>query len=596
MSKINEKLKIWQAEKPGVPWFSFEYFPPKTDLGVQNLYERFDRMAPLDPMWIDVTWGAGGSTADKTLEICIEALKHRGLNVMMHLTCTNMPKEELKKALETCKENGIRNILALRGDPPGHLEKGDQSEGFKQCEGGFAYATDLVKYIRAEFGDYFCIAVAGYPEGHLEAVSFDDDMKHLKEKVDAGADLIVTQLFYDNKTFLDYVDLCKKMGITIPILPGIMPIQSYAGFNKMTSLCKTKVPPHIPEMLDAVKDDAEKVKDAGVQICIDQCKELMAKGTPGLHFYTLNLESSVMRIVQGLGLVPDWTATRSLPWKQSADQTRKAEDVRPIFWANRPGSYVRRTATWDDYPNGRFGDRASPAYGDFNFVSFSKDTDSKAPEKLRQMWGECPTKAADIEKVFAGFIKNDVKKLPWCSDCPAKETNWISKQLIKMNSLGLLTINSQPRVNASLSTDPYVGWGPSGGFVYQKAYCEFFCTKELLDKIIAEMGTKSTYSYMAVNKKGEKIGNVKDDSVNAVTWGVFPAREVMQPTVVDVKSFMAWKDEAFHLWNEWSSAYSEGSESRKLIDSISDSYFLVNIVDDNFVSGDLLNNLIDWIS
>merc|ERR1719327_2015560 len=547
-------------------------------------------------MWIDVTWGAGGSTADKTLEICINALKYHGLNVMMHLTCTNMPKEKLKEALDTCKENGICNILALRGDPPGHLEKGSDSEGFKVCEGGFAYATDLVKYIRAEFGDYFCIAVAGYPEGHLEATSFDDDMKHLKEKVDAGADLIVTQLFYDNASFLEYVDKCKKMGVTIPILPGIMPIQSYAGFNKMTTLCKTKVPPSIPEMLDAVKDDEEKVKDVGVQIGIEQCKDLIAKGTPGLHFYTLNLESSVMRIVQGLGLVPDYTATRSLPWKQSEDRTRKAEDVRPIFWANRPGSYVRRTATWDDYPNGRFGDRASPAYGEFNFVSASMGTDAKAPEKLRQMWGDCPKTAADVNGVFAGFIKNDVKKLPWCSEAPAKETNFIAKQLIKMNSLGLLTINSQPRVNASLSTDPYVGWGPAGGFVYQKAYTEFFCSKELLDKIVAALKYNKECSYMAVNKQGTKIGNVKEDSINAVTWGVFPAREVMQPTVVDVKSFMAWKDEAFSLWGEWASIYAEVSESRKLIESISDTYYLVNMVDDNFVSGDLLNDLIAWVS
>eukprot|EP00746_Dinoflagellata_sp_MGD_P159975 gnl/MRDRNA2_/MRDRNA2_86794_c0_seq10.p1 gnl/MRDRNA2_/MRDRNA2_86794_c0~~gnl/MRDRNA2_/MRDRNA2_86794_c0_seq10.p1 ORF type:complete len:597 (+),score=132.07 gnl/MRDRNA2_/MRDRNA2_86794_c0_seq10:90-1880(+) len=596
MSKVSDKIKIWQAEKPGVPWFSFEYFPPKTDLGVQNLYERFDRMAPLDPMWIDVTWGAGGSTADKTLEICINALKYHGLNVMMHLTCTNMPKEKLKEALDTCKENGICNILALRGDPPGHLEAGAKSEGFKQCEGGFAYATDLVKYIRSEYGDYFCIAVAGYPEGHLEATSFDDDMKHLKEKVDAGADLIVTQLFYDNDSFLAYVDKCKAMGITIPILPGIMPIQSYAGFNKMTTLCKTKVPDWIPARLEAVKDDEEKVKAAGVQIAIEQCQDLMKHGTPGLHFYTLNLESSVMQIVKGLGLTPDWTASRDLPWKQSADKKRKEEDVRPIFWANRPGSYVRRTATWDDFPNGRFGDRASPAYGEGSFVSFAKDPADKAAETRRKMWGECPKATSDVNKVFSSFVKNDVKKLPWCADAPAKETNFIAKQLIKLNDLGLLTVNSQPRVNASLSTDPYVGWGPAGGFIYQKAYLEFFCTKDVLDKIVAGMGKTSTCSYMAVNKKGTKIGNVKGDSVNAVTWGVFPAAEVRQPTVVDVNSFMVWKDEAFSLWGEWSSIYAEGSESRKLIESISDTYYLVNIVDDNFVCGDLLNNLIAWVS
>merc|ERR1719408_222968 len=269
-------------------------------------------------MWVDVTWGAGGSTADKTLEICINALKYHGLDVMMHLTCTNMEKEALHRALTTCKENGICNIPALRGDPPAGVNAGE----WKAVEGGFAYAVDLVKYIREEFGDYFCIAVAGYPEGHLEAESKDSDLRYLKDKVDAGADMIVTQLFYDNPSFLGYVERCRAMGITIPILPGIMPIQSYAGFNKMTILCKTKVPSFIPERLDAVKDDEEKVKDVGVQIGIEQCKELIEKGTPGLHFYTLNLESSVMRIVQGLGLVPDWTSTRQLPWKQSADKSR----------------------------------------------------------------------------------------------------------------------------------------------------------------------------------------------------------------------------------------------------------------------------------
>merc|ERR1712193_43547 len=183
------------------------------------------------------------------------------------------------------------------------------------------------------------------------------------------------------------------------------------------------------------------------------------------------------------------------------------------------------TATWDDFPNGRFGDRASPAHGDFGFVSFSKNPADKAAETRRKMWGECPKEASDVSKVFASFIKNDVKKLPWCSEAPAKETNFIGKQLIKLNELGLLTINSQPRVNASLSTDPYVGWGPAGGFVYQKAYLEFFCSKDLLDKVMAGMGKDKMFSYMAVNKKGQKIGNVKTDSINAVTWGVFPSQE-----------------------------------------------------------------------
>merc|ERR1719262_17788 len=215
-------------------------------------------------MWIDVTWGAGGSTADKTLEICINALKHHGLNVMMHLTCTNMEKEKIREALVTCKEHGIRNILALRGDPPAGVNQGK----WEKVEGGFGYAVDLVKYIREEFGDYFCIGVAGYPEGHLECESLEMDMVRLKEKCDAGADLIVTQLFYDNSEFNGFVKKCRKMGIDIPILPGIMPIQSYGGFNRMTSLCKTKVPADIPARLEQVKDSDEGVKDVGVQIAI----------------------------------------------------------------------------------------------------------------------------------------------------------------------------------------------------------------------------------------------------------------------------------------------------------------------------------------
>merc|ERR1719162_2330698 len=274
-------------------------------------------------MWVDVTWGAGGSTAEKTLEICINALKYHGLDVMMHLTCTNMVKEDLHKALTTCKENGICNILALRGDPPAGVNTGE----FKACEGGFAYAVDLVKYIREEFGDYFCIAVAGYPEGHLEAVSMELDMRYLKEKCEAGADMIVTQLFYDNGEFLKWRDQCVEAGITIPILPGIMPIQSYGGFVRMTSLCKTKLPPSLMEDLEPIKDDDQKVKDYGVQLAVKTCQELVARGTPGLHFYTLNLETSVMRIIKGLGLV-DELATRELPWKQSAEKKRASEDVR----------------------------------------------------------------------------------------------------------------------------------------------------------------------------------------------------------------------------------------------------------------------------
>jgi len=591
MARVDEKIKKFREENPpNTPFFSFEYFPPKTDLGVTNLYERFDRMAALNPLWIDVTWGAGGSTADKTMEICINALKFHGMDVMMHLTCTNMPVEELHKALTTCKENGICNILALRGDPPAGINAGE----WKQIEGGFAHATDLVKYIRKEFGDYFCIGVAGYPEAHLESESKEQDLKHLKEKIDAGGNLIVTQLFYDNDEFASFVKSCRDMGITVPILPGIMPIQSYPGFQKMTTLCKTKVPQKMYDALEPVKDDEQKVKDVGVDLAVDMCKELLAKGVPGLHFYTLNLESSVLRIIEGLKIRAENVAQRKMPWTPSVCKDRKDEAVRPIFWANRPHSYIKRTQVWDDFPNGRFGNRASPAYGDFEdvFSSFSKESAAKVKSERLAMWGT-PKSIDDISSVFVDFLQGKVKKLPWCNEGPSPETNFVLKQMKRMNQLGLLTVNSQPRCNGVLSTDPYVGWGPVNGFVYQKAYCEFFCSPQILGKLIAgfEKQNLKFFGYTAVNQKGEVKSNVKEDSVNAVTWGVFPGQEIIQPTVVDYKSFMTWKDEAFALWNDWIGLYEAGTESKKLLQEVKDTYFLVNIVDNDFVRGDLVNDL-----
>jgi methylenetetrahydrofolate reductase (NADPH) len=588
MAKVTDKIAAWKESNLGKPWFSFEYFPPKTELGCANLYERFDRMSQCNPMWVDVTWGAGGSTADKTLEICINALKYHGLDVMMHLTCTNMEKEALHRALTTCKENGICNILALRGDPPAGVNAGE----WKAVEGGFAYAVDLVKYIREEFGDYFCIAVAGYPEGHLEMESKDADLRYLKEKVDAGADMIVTQLFYDNGEFFAWRDKCVEMGITIPILPGIMPIQSYGGFTRMTSLCKTKLPPTLMEDLEPIKDDDQKVKDFGVQLAVRSCQELVARGTPGLHFYTLNLETSVMRIIKGLGLI-DELETRELPWKQSAEKKRRGEDVRPIFWANRPQSYFRRTATWDEFPNGRFGNAASPAFGDHMFVSYSQESTTKLHAERREMWGT-PTTVREVANVFIGYLRGTVKRLPWCEGLPAQETGLIMKQLLKYNELGLLTINSQPRVNGALSTDPYVGWGPLYGFVYQKAYLEFFCSPETLEKLMRGVETERLHflSYTAVNKAEDVKSNTPDDrSVNAVTWGIFPGKEVVQPTVVDTQSFMAWKDEAFQLWHEWGQIYDKASPSGQLLETIQNTWYLVYVVDNNFVAGDLLTDV-----
>jgi len=261
MTKAIDKMGQWKLSNPGKPWFALEFFPPKTDLGIASLYELFERMALLNPLWINITWAAGGSTSDKTLQICMNALKYHGLDVMMHLTCTNMDKQKVHDALVACKEAGIVNILALRGDPP-------KPAYSKSGEHDFTCALDLVKYIREHFGDTFCIAVAGYPEGHPEAESLDKDMEYLKEKVDAGADLITTQYFYSNAEFFKYTDRVRKAEITVPIIPGVMPIQSYTGFSRMTQSTKMKLPTGLLEELEPIKENDEEVKDHGVMFLL----------------------------------------------------------------------------------------------------------------------------------------------------------------------------------------------------------------------------------------------------------------------------------------------------------------------------------------
>lgn len=482
-SKIGKKqsetliTKINQCIAEGKPFYSFEFFPPKTDAGTNNLFKRMERMSLLEPMFMDITWGAGGSTAKETLGISASAQQFCSSEVMMHLTCTQMTVQQIRKALTQAKDAGIRNILALRGDPlPG-------SEQWEPCADGFSHAVDLVRFIRKEFGSYFGIAVAGYPETHVSAKSPEDDIKYLKEKVDAGADFVVTQLFYDVDIFLEWMAKCRTAGIQCPIIPGIMPIQNFTGFKRMTSFCRTHVPPQILTDLEPMKHDDALVKQYGIELGIRMGRKLLAGGVAGLHFYTLNLERSCTRILEGLGFV-NVKRRGTLPWKQSLVSRRQEEDVRPIFWANRPDSYLDRTGEWDDFPNGRWGSSASPAFGrlaDYHLCSFR--TGSKSERQA--IWGANPQELADVYEVFAGYVEGKVPRLPWCEHALQLETIPIKNSLRRMNLNGFLTINSQPKVNGAPSTDPAVGWGGQGGYVYQKAYLEFFCSPAHLQKVVS---------------------------------------------------------------------------------------------------------------
>ena len=575
--------KITQRIDEQKPFYSFEYFPPATDAGLHNLYARIERMAALEPVFVDITWGAGGSTSEKTLSIAENLQKFFGLDVMMHLTCTNMPVKRLDGVLEKALESGIRNILALRGDPP------RDSSVWERVEGGFTYAHELVSHIRERFGDEFCIAVAGYPEGHLEADDKDACTGFLKHKVDCGADFIITQLFFDVDEYGDFLQRCEKHGITCPIVPGLFPIQTFDRFKKFVQFTGVNVPRNVWDHLEPMRQDDAAVRSYGVDLCIEMCERLIGLGAPGYHFYTLNLQSPVMRILEGLELANGLAADRQLPWRPSTFPTRREEDVRPIFWSNRPKSYLARTMDWDEFPNGRWGDRRSPSFGTLNDYYLLRRGIGleEQDQKLLEAYGE-PGTIEDVFEVFARFCAGELATFPWVDGEIQAETKRISTELVTLNRAGFLTINSQPQVDGAASNDPEVGWGGADGIVYQKAYLELFLSNENLQAFVNQVDDFPSLTYQAIDVEGETRSNLRPDAVSAVTWGIFPGNEIIQPTVVDAETFHIWKAEAFEIWRqEWAALYPDGSTPRRLIEEIHDSYWLLNLVENDYRGGDI---------
>ncbi|KAK1312249.1 putative methylenetetrahydrofolate reductase [Acorus calamus] len=586
--KVVEKIRA--AEVEDRPLFSFEYFPPRTDEGVENLFERMERMVSYGPSFCDITWGAGGSTADLTLDISNRMQNMVCVETMMHLTCTNMPVEKIDHALDTIKANGIQNVLALRGDPPHGQDK------FVQVAGGFACALDLVQHIRAKYGDYFGITVAGYPEAHPDMIQgeegvslegYNNDLTYLKRKVDAGADLIVTQLFYDTDIFLKFVNDCRQIGISCPIVPGIMPINNYKGFVRMTGFCKTKIPDEVKAALEPIKDNEEAVKAYGIHLGTEMCRKILANGIKTLHLYTLNMEKSALAILMNLGLIDESKIPRSLPWRRPTNVFRVKEDVRPIFWANRPKSYISRTLGWDQYPRGRWGDSQNPSYGALSDYQFMRPR--SRDKKLQEEWAVPVNSIEDVQERFMNYCLGKLKSSPWSElDGLQPETKIIDEKLVQINLKGFLTINSQPEVNGEHSDSPSVGWGGPGGYVYQKAYLEFFCSPEKLNALVEKCKALPSLTFIAVNKDGQHVSNIGPNDVNAVTWGVFPGKEIIQPTVVDPASFIVWKDEAFAIWTRgWANLFPEGDPSRALLEQVERNYYLVSLVDNDYIHSDL---------
>ncbi|OWA51199.1 Methylenetetrahydrofolate reductase [Hypsibius exemplaris] len=582
-----DRIKHYMAN--GDKFFSFEFFPPKTPAAAANLLARIERMAAVGPLFVDITWHAAGDpTADKetsSMMIANAALNYVGVETMLHMTCSRLKKDEIVAAICKAKRLGIRNILALRGDIP------VGEDVWSPSRDGLANGCELTRLIREQFGNHFNICVAGYPQGHPDAKNYEDDLKYLKTKVDAGADFIITQLFFKAEHFIKFVKDCRAIGITVPIIPGILPIQSYDSLRAITKLSKLDVPQEILDVVQSVKDNDQAVRNLGIELAADLCRELLESGhAPSLHFYTMNLESSTIGVLKRIGM---WTQEpkRSLPWKTNANYKRHTEDVRPIFWQNRPNSYIQRTMEWDEFPNGRWGNSASPAFGQLKDYHLFYLKSRIAKEELLKMWGDELHSVQDVFDVFFNYISgtpnkggHKVTSLPWSEGELASETSVIVDQLATLNQHGVLTVNSQPRVNQAPSKDKVHGWGDAGGYVYQKAYLEFFISKERVPRLLEVLKKYPRVTFHIINAAGEEYcTDAASIQPNAVTWGVFPGREIIQPTVVDPVSFRCWKDEAFALWHEqWCYIYPVGSHSREILEEIRSTFFLVNLVDNEF--------------
>lgn len=605
-------------------------------------------------------------------------------------------------ALSACKELGIRNILALRGDPP-REEYRDEGTPPRDLNGDsseeFTWAIDLVKYIRRRHGDHFCIGVAGYPEGHADEShpeagkqSVEHDLPYLVEKTKAGANFIMTQLTYDIDAYRKYEDRLRsyedsdgtKIFEKIPIIPGLMPIQSYQIVKRITKLSHATVPPAIAERIEKVKSDDEAVKKVGVDIISELVENIKALPQPnglarGLHFYTLNLEKSVAFILERCGLIKDEKATSD----DSSDSdiipgpgklvNGKGHHTSPPRFSRRRASSVNaqphnrvildsgsrsphasetngivrhetsdergagipaskpskehnlmisegqgslgREATWDDFPNGRWGPAHSPAYGEIDGYGPSLKV---GPVTARKLWGH-PKKTEDVTDLFYAHVTGKLDAVPWSEEIDLEgasrgasalraETQIIRQHLQALiKEKGYWTVASQPAVDGVKSDHETFGWGPRGeGFVFQKAFVEFFCSRKeweealkpkLIDtpqEDVSWMKTDAAGVYesseMILSKQNKRKSSSArtpgTSGINAVTWGVFRGKEIVTPTMIEPESFRAWGEEAYAIWSEWRRCFPRGSEEEKALEKMRNDVILVNIVGQKYVGED----------
>eukprot|EP00708_Paratrimastix_pyriformis_P002600 GAFH01001351.1.p2 GENE.GAFH01001351.1~~GAFH01001351.1.p2 ORF type:complete len:529 (-),score=246.99 GAFH01001351.1:15-1601(-) len=508
-----------------------------------------DSLKQLCPCYCDVTFGAGGSTTARSLQVVETFQNYHGMETMLHLTCTNMNEESISRLLEEVKSRHLQNILALRGDPP------EGQTHFVATDARFQYAVDLVRFIREKHGDYFNIAVAGYPEKHLEAASYEEDLKHLKEKIDAGADMIVTQMCFSPPVFEKFVNDCRALGIQCPIIPGILLFGNYAGVHRMATLSGVAIPEKMEERLLQIKDDNAAVSAYAVDLAVEMVQYCMARGMLGFHFYVLNLEKAVKTTLTRLGWPIINQASRTLPFLEPGQTFQaalgEARFEMPLLNALVPAY------------------RMAAARGD---PEFRKQVDR------RTIWGAAVAGPADVNGVFGAYYEGKIHRLPWSEDPVPRTLASCRADLADLAKHGVWAVHAQNGLVQVPSTDPIHGWGGPDGLVSQLAGLEFFMPKAKFAPFMAAVNPAAALVHAVHISEGTFTNVTTGAEVIPTAWGQW-GEEKRLATVMDAPRFNAAAIEAFALWlSKWATLYAEGSSSRQALEAIQQDVVFVSML------------------
>lgn len=553
-------MKITELKNEGRS-FSCEFFPPRTDAGVNNLVARAKRLCSLGATFVSVTWGAGGTSADRSVELARRLHAELGpqVPIVLHLTCTNMSRALLDKTLASIADpdSGIDNILALRGDRP-------RNDYFTKSE--FEWAEDLVRYVKNNYGERFCVGVAGYPEGFTDSPTLipdlNRDLDFLADKIECGAEFVMTQLFYDAQKFLGYREKVRqhpRLGAHLAdnlLFPGLMPLVSYRTFVRSSELSHASIPIGVLQDLRRLDThDDEQIKAYGVNMMAKLISDLNRHGVNRVHLFSLNLEKSLTKLLVKTGLA-------------------KREPVSDV--PSLPGSPQLKASDWDEFVNGRYTDPSSAAFGEFD--GYGPVVHGSIGNKPNPAWGALESNS-DIAHMFIRHITNELPAIPFGEEALSGETALIQEELIELNLDGMWTLASQPAAHAQSSTDRILGWGPPNGEVYQQAYVEFLVDSNdwmTIRKNLVALG-KDKVVFYAASATGGVDTNCSQSERNVVTWGTWDEKRA-DATVIAYESFLAWRDETYSVIRGWQHLYQPGTTTFNLLGQICEDRVLVAVI------------------